>query len=378
MVLNRISFCILLTFVTLIGKTQTEIYFLNTNTGIENASGNGANRQVLVPASEVVPQGIAIDSENGFMYWTDWVSDKIQRAKLDGSLIEDLVISGLQLPEGIELDLQNGKMYWVDSGTKKIQRANLDGSEVEDLVIFDQVNLDAIAIDPQKGKMYWTEWGFDGRSRGNVRRANLDGTEIEELIDIRHGILKGIDLDLENGKVYWTDCSNANIQRANLDGSEMETILSELGTPNAMALDLINQKIYWTDLGKNKIQRANLDGSQVENVIDRDVEKLQDIALIVYCTQKSGNGCATVTSTSFETTRLIRIYPNPALEFITIDELQIGDHLLIYDSYGRVMVHKIARQKKMEVEVGHFLPGLYILVADGLQHRLSHTFVKGK
>ena len=62
------------------------------------------------------------------MYWTNWEdTGKIQRANLDGSGVEDLVTSGLDIPRGIALDLAGGKMYWTDWGTEKIQRANLDG-----------------------------------------------------------------------------------------------------------------------------------------------------------------------------------------------------------------------------------------------------------
>ena len=69
------------------------------------------------------------------MYWTDWGTDKIQRANLDGSGVEDLVTSaGLLTPQAIALDAGGGKMYWTDYGTDKIQRANLNGSQVEDLV----------------------------------------------------------------------------------------------------------------------------------------------------------------------------------------------------------------------------------------------------
>ena len=39
------------------------------------------------------------------------------------------------LPEDLALDLGAGKMYWTDGGTNKIQRANLDGSGVEDIAI---------------------------------------------------------------------------------------------------------------------------------------------------------------------------------------------------------------------------------------------------
>ena len=71
------------------------------------------------------------------MYWTDSGPDKIQRANLDGSNIEDLVKLGYRLyggPRGIALDVEGGKMYWIDVYTNKIQRANLDGSNIEDLV----------------------------------------------------------------------------------------------------------------------------------------------------------------------------------------------------------------------------------------------------
>ena len=61
-------------------------------------------------------------------------TEKIQRANLDGSNVEDLVTQGLSSPRGIALDVEGGKMYWTDSGTDKIQRANLDGSNIEDLV----------------------------------------------------------------------------------------------------------------------------------------------------------------------------------------------------------------------------------------------------
>ena len=78
--------------------------------------------------------GLALDVGNGKLYWTDWVADRIRRADLDGSNVEDLVVSGLDRPVALALDLGNGKMYWTDWGTDKIQRADLDGSNVEDLV----------------------------------------------------------------------------------------------------------------------------------------------------------------------------------------------------------------------------------------------------
>ena len=43
------------------------------------------------------------------------------------------VMLGVQ-PSGTTQASPSGKMYWTDLGTNKIQRANLDGTMVEDLV----------------------------------------------------------------------------------------------------------------------------------------------------------------------------------------------------------------------------------------------------
>ena len=67
------------------------------------------------------------------MYWTDRGTDKIQRANLDGTGVDDLVV-GVTDPRGIALDISGGKIYWVDNGADKIQRSNLDGSNVEDVI----------------------------------------------------------------------------------------------------------------------------------------------------------------------------------------------------------------------------------------------------
>ena len=109
------------------------------------------------------------------MYWTDTGTDKIQRANLDGSNVED-ILAGLSIPQGIALDLANSKMYWTDAGNGRIQRANLDGSNVEDLVtgLSDPFG---IALDVAKGKMYWTDQYID-----KIQRADLDGSNVEDLV----------------------------------------------------------------------------------------------------------------------------------------------------------------------------------------------------
>ncbi len=44
------------------------------------------------------------------------------------------IVAGLSDPRGITVDGTGGKVYWTDLGADKIRRANLDGTEIEDLV----------------------------------------------------------------------------------------------------------------------------------------------------------------------------------------------------------------------------------------------------
>ena len=221
------------------------------------------------------PEVLVVDPDSPPIYWTDWGVDKIQRANLDGSNVEDLVTSGLTAPWGIALDIAGGKMYWTDVFTDKIQRANLDGSNVEDLVTSGLIGPQDIALDIAGDKMYWPDWGTD-----KIQRANLDGSNVEDLVTSGLRGPWGIALDIAGGKMYWTDVFTDKIQRANLDGSNVEDLVtSGLRSPQCIALDIVGGKMYWTDLGTDKIQRANLDGSNVEDLITSGLSSPRGIAL---------------------------------------------------------------------------------------------------
>ena len=258
------------------GVGTPKMYWRDTGTEkIQRANLDGSQVEDLITTGLRTPLGIALDVGRGKMYWTDYGTEKIQRANLDGSNVEDLITTGLTTPVGIALDVGRGKMYWTDTGTDKIQRANLDGSNVEDLITTGLRTPEGIALDVGREKMYWTDWGTD-----KIQRANLDGSNVEDLITTGLTTPLGIALDVGRGKMYWTDNGTDKIQRANLDGSNVEDLITTgLTTPLGIALDVGRGKMYWTDNGTDKIQRANLDGSQVEDLITTGLTTPGGIAL---------------------------------------------------------------------------------------------------
>ncbi len=243
----------------------SKVYWSDWGTDkIQRADLDGSNVEDLVTTGLDGPDGLAVDAAGGKLYWTDAGTAKIQRSDLDGSNVEDLVTSGLGIPYGLALDVSGGKIYWTDRQSSKIQRADLDGSNVEDLLTLAGLAFPAeIAVDPAGGKIYWTNPGAD-----KVQRADLDGSNLEDLVTSGLSSPNGVALDVAGGKIYWTDRGTDKIQRADLSGSNVQDLVtSGLSGPNGLDLDAAGGKIYWTDAETNKLQRANLDGSGVEDLL---------------------------------------------------------------------------------------------------------------
>jgi len=120
---------------------------------IDLGSYTGTSFNIIGKGMLESPSGIALDADGGKIYWTDTSADKIQRANLDGTGVEDLVATGLSSPYDIALDVTGGKIYWTDYGTDKIQRANLDGTVIEDLITTGLSGPSGIALDIVSGKM---------------------------------------------------------------------------------------------------------------------------------------------------------------------------------------------------------------------------------
>ncbi len=206
---------------------------------------------------------MTVDSVAGKLYWTEWDIEKVHRANLDGTNVEDIFTTRVKRILGIAIDTEQQKIYWTNwQFPPKIQRANLDGTDNE-MLLTTELNPNGIALDTSEQKIYWTN-----PEASKIQRSNFDGTNIEDIpID---GLCApyGLDLDTNESKIYWTDgCTG--IHRSNLDGTGVEMLVAEeIAYPNDVAVDINNGKIYWPNYKVHKIQRANLDGTDVEDIIE--------------------------------------------------------------------------------------------------------------
>ena len=281
----------------------TRLVFLDIRGGrVISAAPDGSDTRVLASGRSGTPDGVAVDTDRGHIYWTIMGrpredDGRIERVDLDGGNLTTIVpAGGAFTPKQLKLDAAHRKLYWSDREGMRVMRANLDGSNIETLVETasgEAARGDArnwcvgIALDVAGGKVYWTQKGGDNAGVGSIRRARLEipkgenaahRSDVEVLFD---GLPEPIDLDLDLAQrmIYWTDRGDAprgnTVSRAPMNpppgvkpGSrtDHQILMGNLKEAIGIALDLQGARLYATDLG-GTVYSARLDGSDQKVVL---------------------------------------------------------------------------------------------------------------
>jgi hypothetical protein len=276
------------------------LFFLSASSGqVFSANPDGSDLKIIVSEGRRIPDGIVVDTEAGYLYWTNMGNPNaddgsIERADLDGNNVSHIVSNGGTFtPKQLQLDRKNRKLYWSDREGMRIMRANLDGSKIETLVDTSEGDprpgkdlkkwCVGIALDVERGKVYWTQKGPEKAGQGRLFRANLEipkGQSPANRQDIEllyNNLPEPIDLDLDLGNriMYWTDRGDPprgnTVNRAPMDATngkrpDPEIVFNHLMEGIGLALDLENGRMFVTDLA-GSVYIANLDGSNKKSVI---------------------------------------------------------------------------------------------------------------
>ena len=243
----------------------------NPHGRIQSCSPDGSDLRTVVDNIPILPDGIVIDPDHEYMYWTNMGttlgcnSGSIERAHLDGSHRETIIAKGtpgVHTPKQITLAPRSGKIYWCDREGMKVCRSNTDGTSIEILV--DTASSEAvhpqcrwcvgIAVDEARGFFYWTQKGAPKGKLGRIFRAPIDKPDQHELLFDNLPEPIDLELDEENATLYWTDRGDPptgnSLNRAKIYSAkkEREVLTTRLHEAIGLALDRENGKCYVTDL----------------------------------------------------------------------------------------------------------------------------------
>jgi len=256
--------------------------------------------KTLVASAGQGPDGIAVDLDAGYIYWTNMgvpANDDgaLRRSNLDGTGVKVLIpAGGTHTPKQLKLVPEQKKLYWSDREGMRVMRSNLDGSSIETLYTSaqgDTARQDlsnwcvGIAVDVAGGYFYWSQKGSDTGQEGSLRRAHLampagendvSRSDVEILFDGLAAPID-IDLDLDAGVIYWTDRGDNTVNRAPLalpggatasTRTDREIIVPDVPQAIGIALDRARGLVYYTD-AVGDVGRSNLDGSNARFLLTK-------------------------------------------------------------------------------------------------------------
>lgn len=213
------------------------VYWSDVDEGSINRiflSGIGSKQQIQRNAGVV--DGMALDVQNNFIYWTEVSNNvrrgRIMRASLDGRNPRQMR-QGLDKPRAIVLYKPTGMMYWTDWGTTpKIARGRLDNNYNVDTIVTGQLKWpNGLVIDAASQKLFWADAGMD-----KIEYSNLDGHGRSELLSAPH-VRHPFSLAILNNRLFWSDWETSGIHSVDKDtGGDMMTVAKGLDRPTAFVI----------------------------------------------------------------------------------------------------------------------------------------------
>lgn len=221
---------------------------------IQRINFDGSGHTIIVREGIIfTPKQMQIDLLNGLLYWSDREGMRVMRSKLDGAEVTTLIQTGdgdedrkdeTRHCVGIALDPENGYLYWTQKGPPnggkgRIFRAGIDlpsgadpahRKDVEMILdnLPEPIDLEIAGKDrPGKDRhLYWTDRG-DGPGGNTLNRIALYNRDSEEHEILCAGLKEGIGLavDQKNEAVYFTDLAG-HIYSSTLEGFNYRDLYS--------------------------------------------------------------------------------------------------------------------------------------------------------
>jgi hypothetical protein len=319
------------------------------------------------------PSGFAIQGND--LYFSQYFGGTVSKIDISQAMpTPEEVIGNLSTPFG--LHLYQDSLYVADTYSNEILRIDVTNAEAIPEVVMSGIQF-PIDMVVSGDYLYFT----DSYDEGAISRINLtDASPVKEKILTGMYSVTGLELnqsvmfiaDFEEGVVYKTDLEDTT--------PTAEVWLSGLDGPNHLFLD--GDYLYISQHEGGIISRVDI--SMEEPVVEDIVTGLftpTGIAVVdnlLIFGQFELNKISTfelppvLSSTADISSNTLSIYPNPARDFINVENVENNCLIRIYNTEG-VKVKEALSHPNQTMAIENLEPGAYFMVAG---NQLPLKFVK--
>ncbi|XP_034246865.1 LOW QUALITY PROTEIN: low-density lipoprotein receptor-related protein 4 [Thrips palmi] len=207
-----------------------------------------AARDVVLPVDEIRhAQAVTWDAQDDSIFWSDYKSAAISRARRDGSEQRVIINTDLEDPMGLAIDWVRRRLYLSDHKSRRIETTNLEGNK-RVVLLWNLSGPRHLALWPAGGLMFWSSWGG---SKQLIEVAGMDGKKRKAFISDRLISPGALAVDQEHRRLYWSDPGLGVIESVSVDGTDRRMVKD--GLPHPLGLDVYGDRLYWTDSKTNDI-----------------------------------------------------------------------------------------------------------------------------
>ncbi|XP_020626035.1 low-density lipoprotein receptor-related protein 4-like isoform X3 [Orbicella faveolata] len=288
---------------------------------------DGKNQALLISSGLEEPRGIALDLDDGLMFWTDWgINAKIEKASLNGGQRVTIVTTYLYYPNGIELDRGNKRIFWVDAGYDTVESVDYNGNNQKLLNHLSGLHPFGLTLIPPF--LFFTDWltaedihQLDATTGKIIRKYSVNGGQPMGIVaydasrqpaasnpcTVNNGgcshfcVVKSSGYECvcptgltvkQDGKtceekvkkfLLFADADDKSTQYVSLDTNYFtsQTLFYHLGTQRPIALDYdpVEDRVYWSDIAQGRIISAFFNATSVKNLFRCNVETPDGLAI---------------------------------------------------------------------------------------------------
>ncbi len=234
------------------------------------------------------PLGLAVDPDDGWLYWSEYGRHAIRRTRLEGGPVVTLNPGDTLGPISLALQPDPPRLYWTSDAAYPRRVLALDlNAPTQPLVVLAQGTLvnRPRAIATSGSTVVWSE-----AINGRIRSITTERLQPLDLVsdgisssgdrhDFRSMTPLGLTVDSIRSRVFWTDISSSSIESCAFDGSDRRVERDGLLFPTGIVHEPTGDVLFWADAATSTIMRSPTTGGSPQVILGPDDGMIEPRAL---------------------------------------------------------------------------------------------------